>query len=53
MLSEKEEAGTEARKGSEAKQWNNEGGSTAEDEKIKSLRGLSVKMVIHHYADPS
>ena len=49
MLSEKEEDGTEARKGSKTKQWNHEDNSTIEEKK----RGLSVKLVIHHYADPS
>ena len=50
MLSTNEEDGTEARKGSKTKQWNREGGSSKEE---KKLRGFSVKLVIHHYADPS
>ena len=48
MLSEKED-GTETRKGSKTKKWNNEDNSTIEEKKI----GLSVNLMIHHYADPS
>ena len=53
MLSAKEEDGTEARKGSKTNQWNREGGSSKGEKRRGKLRGFSVKLVIHHYADPS
>ena len=53
MLGAKEKDGTEARKSSKTKQWDREGGSSKEEKRRKKLRGFSVKLVIHHYADPS
>ena len=49
----KEEDGTETGKNSRTKQWIWEGGSTVEEKKKKKWKGLSVKLAIHHYADPA
>ena len=52
MLSVKEEAGTDLRTSSQTKHWSWEEDGSTNEEKME-LGGFSVKLVIHHYADPS